>query len=57
VPGSPPRTGPAPTAPARPARYPLLLPDDWGPDPLAGLPAEVLDRLGALDVDTAGGCG
>ncbi|GAA2489671.1 hypothetical protein GCM10010406_27310 [Streptomyces thermolineatus] len=31
--------------------------DDWFPDPLAGVPAAVIDLVGAYDHDTAGGCG
>ncbi len=31
--------------------------EDWDQDPLAGIPAEVIERIGACDVDTAGGCG
>lgn len=36
--------------------YPLVA-EEWGEDPLAGIPQEVVDRVGALDRDTAGGCG
>lgn len=38
------------------AEYPLI-DTEWGEDPLAGLPQELIDRLGAMDHDTAGGCG
>ncbi|MBC2875750.1 MULTISPECIES: hypothetical protein [Streptomyces] len=31
--------------------------DEWDEDPLAGIPREVLDRVGVLEHDTAGGCG
>lgn len=30
---------------------------EWGPDPLADIPAELLERHGSMDHDTAGGCG
>lgn len=35
----------------------LLVDDDWGPDPLDGIPETVVERAGSADVDTAGGCG
>ncbi|MEU3373712.1 MULTISPECIES: hypothetical protein [unclassified Streptomyces] len=31
--------------------------EEWGEDPLAGVPKEIVDRVGVLDQDTAGGCG
>lgn len=31
--------------------------EEWDQDPLSGIPAEVIQRVGALDIDTAGGCG
>lgn len=34
-----------------------LVDADWGPDPLDGVPAELIEKTGAVDVDTAGGCG
>ncbi|MFG2718611.1 hypothetical protein ACGFW5_09960 [Streptomyces sp. NPDC048416] len=40
----------------RSAGYPLV-DAEWGEDPLAGIPAELVDRVGVLDHDTAGGCG
>lgn len=36
---------------------PLAVDEDAGPDPLAGIPAEVRERVGAYDFDAAGGCG
>lgn len=36
--------------------YPLV-DADWGPDPLADIPAELIQRYGSMDHDTAGGCG
>ncbi|MFT2015060.1 hypothetical protein ACMA1D_04305 [Streptomyces sp. 796.1] len=36
--------------------YPLV-DAEWGPDPLADIPAELIERHGAMDHDTAGGCG
>ena len=35
----------------------LLVEEDWGPDPLEGVPVEHHECVGALDHDTAGGCG
>ncbi|MEU3465597.1 hypothetical protein ABZ721_37380 [Streptomyces sp. NPDC006733] len=40
----------------RPTRYPLI-DAEWGEDPLEGIPQELTERIGAMDVDTAGGCG
>ncbi|WP_171991113.1 hypothetical protein [Streptomyces sp. JHA26] len=34
-----------------------LVDEEWGEDPLEGVPAELVDRVGVLDHDTAGGCG
>lgn len=36
--------------------YPLV-DAEWGVDPLEGIPAELVGRIGVLDHDTAGGCG
>lgn len=36
--------------------YPLI-DSEWGEDPLEGVPQALLQRRGAMDVDTAGGCG
>ncbi|WP_404955496.1 hypothetical protein [Streptomyces sp. 147326] len=36
--------------------YPLV-DEEWGENPLEGIPAELVDRIGVLDHDTAGGCG
>lgn len=36
--------------------YPLV-DEEWGEDPLAGVPKEIVDHVGVLDQDTAGGCG
>ncbi|MER5541058.1 hypothetical protein ACWD4N_00340 [Streptomyces sp. NPDC002586] len=36
--------------------YPLI-DAEWGEDPLEGIPQPVLNRLGVMDHDTAGGCG
>ncbi|MFB7507284.1 hypothetical protein [Streptomyces broussonetiae] len=38
------------------AVYPLV-DEEWGEDPLAGVPKEIVDRVAVLDLDTAGGCG
>ena len=47
------------TAPATGAEQETrpLVDADRDPDPLEGVPAELIERAGALDVDTAGGCG
>ncbi|MFB7614708.1 MULTISPECIES: hypothetical protein [unclassified Kitasatospora] len=34
-----------------------LVDAEWGEDRLADVPQELIERLGALDHDTAGGCG
>ncbi|MDJ0346533.1 hypothetical protein QMK19_33075 [Streptomyces sp. H10-C2] len=44
------------TATTEPVPYPLV-DTAWGADPLDGIPQELLERPGAMDVDTAGGCG
>jgi hypothetical protein len=46
------------TAVVEKTEYPLIA-DDWstGADPLEGIPQEVVAKLGAMDYDTAGGCG
>lgn len=41
-----------------PVQRPLLVDDDFGPDPFEGIPAEVTQAVGdGFDHDTAGGCG
>ncbi|WP_188316908.1 hypothetical protein [Solihabitans fulvus] len=35
----------------------VLVDEQFGPDPLAGIPQEVLDATGDYDRDSAGGCG
>ncbi|GGO79925.1 hypothetical protein [Wenjunlia tyrosinilytica] len=39
-----------------PADYPMV-DVEWGEDPLTDIPRELLERRGAMDADTAGGCG
>ncbi|MFF2651037.1 hypothetical protein [Streptomyces sp. NPDC058045] len=40
----------------KPTAYPLV-DAEWGPDPLEGIPTELVERRGSMDADTAGGCG
>jgi hypothetical protein len=47
----------AETAAAPKTEYEPLLVPDLDADPMADIPAELLDQVGAYDRDTAGGCG